>query len=715
MTKLSLLHRTNALKYVSLLAAICTLFCSVAVVEGSIPFFDDISREAHRQVKLEYGGQHPFEWEEHKKRSRRRRSLQVKEYDKLEDASKQDVSYSTRDSSYAPIRIKFDTTLLEARLGESMQRDSVIREILEALPQASAQWAKHLYTVPVRSAITVHPDVCFGIFGSALKQTSVLEADLVIVVSGRDELIDYNGVSTFPVCGGSTLALASACDLDQYDRPIVGFMNFCLDHDSSEEIDNLQRPFGYFLNVDLNNEHIRISKKDVALHEMAHIMALSSWMYKYFRHLDGTPRTARPFNSQTIPCSPDGEKSGVLPSTNTMASSIDPASGKLVYNIVTPRVKQVTRNLLGCDAVMGARLAEGVECFGSHWHERLFLGEILSPVLTSSTENILSPLTLALMEDSGWYTVDYRDVDIPVFGLAAGCKFAAESCIQDDEVPEWGRDMFCIYPLRFGWDGRVTPASLNHVICDPSHRWWTVCDLWDAPTVPEDFEVEFPESSERYFSNENLVTSFGSADSCPIAVRSLGYDCTQRNSEYTPFYPGEQVGPESRCVIASKEIRSDIHSYRPACMATRCDSEQGKLVISLHGSTEHVCQFDGETIQLVDGSMLACPRLASVCPQLATCPGGCSGRGVCDYEAIPPVCICDEEENQNPGCFPQADRAVRTPSGAGGRASPGTEPTDESGQDGPNRGVSSSSAMSSQALGWITVTFTLSVSLLSIL
>lgn len=607
-------------RLLSLLSTIHWLFPGQLVVEGSVPFFDDISHEAHRHVILDYGGQHPFEAEQ----TRRIRSLlqadEGSEYNELQDASKQDVSYSTRDSTYAPIRIKFDTTLLESRLGETAERDAVILDILNnALPRAGAEWAKHLYTVPVRSAITVQPDLCFGIFGSALQETtSVTGADLVVVVSGQDEFIDYDGVSTFSVCGGSTLALASACELDQYDRPVVGFMNFCLDHKSSTDVENLQLPFSYFLDVDLKDEHIQIDKKEVALHELAHVLAFSSWMYKYFRHSDGTPQTERPFSRRTIQCSPDGQTTGAAPSTNTMAPSIDPITGNLSYVIATPRVKQVARNLLGCDTLEGARLAEGVECFGSHWHSRLFLGEVLSPVLTSSSENILSPLTLALMEDSGWYTVDYQDAATPAFGLAAGCEFATESCIQNDKVPEWGRDMFCSFPLRFGWDDRVSLASLNSVICDPSHRWWTVCDLWDAPTVPEDFEVEFPESSIGLFSNKNLVTSFGSTDSCPVPVRSLGYDCTQPNDEYMTFYPGERVGEDSRCVVASQRNRYGNTSYRPACMKTRCDDDQGKLVISLLGSNEHVCQFDGQTIRLIDGSELLCPRLASICPHLAT-------------------------------------------------------------------------------------------------
>ena len=626
--------------------ALLQCFVSISSVRGSTPFFNDISHEAHGHVELDYGGQHPFEVA-----ARKRRSLE--EYDELRDASRQDISYSTRDSSFSPLRIKFDTRILESRLGESLGRDNAIDEILNALPKAANQWARHLHTVSVRGDITVEKDICFGVYGNAFEEISFGGADLIIIVSAEDELFDYDGVSTFPICGGSTLALASACTLDQFDRPIVGFMNFCLDHDVSENLEYLQDIYQGFLDVDLKDDHIQIPKASVATHELGHVLGFTSWMFKYFRNEDGTPRTPRPFESATIACSPDGEKTGVLPSSNTIKSTIDSATGKLFYNIVTPRVSQVAQNLLGCNEVEGARLADGAECYGSHWHERLFLGELLSPVLTSSSENTLSPLTLALMEDTGWYRVDYRGVDTPVYGLGAGCQFATESCIQDDEVPEWGRDMFCDYPLSFGWDGRISGFSLNHVICDPSHRWWTLCDLWDSTTVPESWSLQFPESSERYFTNENLVTSFDNADSCPIAVRSLGYDCTQENDEYFPYYAGEVVGENSRCVVASEILGSGARSYRPACMATRCDSDTRKVVILLGGAEEHICQNDGDTIEQDDGSELTCPRLSAICPHLATCPAACSGRGACDYETSPPTCICDEGEAQNDGCYPE--------------------------------------------------------------
>ncbi len=45
-------------------------------------------------------------------------------------------------------------------------------------------------------------------------------------------------------------------------------------------------------------------------------------------------------------------------------------------------------------------------CVGSHWDRRIMDGDIMSPVSTAGAA-VISPVTLALFEDSGWYTPNY--------------------------------------------------------------------------------------------------------------------------------------------------------------------------------------------------------------------------------------------------------------------------------------------------------------------
>ena len=67
--------------------------------------------------------------------------------------------------------------------------------------------------------------------------------------------------------------------------------------------------------------------------------------------------------------------------------------------------------------------------------------------ITTPFEQKLSPLTLALFEDSGWYKAEYSMSSISPFGHGVGCDFVYEDCINEDgSVPPWGRDFFCNIP-----------------------------------------------------------------------------------------------------------------------------------------------------------------------------------------------------------------------------------------------------------------------------
>lgn len=47
---------------------------------------------------------------------------------------------------------------------------------------------------------------------------------------------------------------------------------------------------------------------------------------------------------------------------------------------------------------------------------------------SSSRNPVFSGLTLALFEDSGWYTVDYSVAEPLLWGAGMGCDFVEKSC-----------------------------------------------------------------------------------------------------------------------------------------------------------------------------------------------------------------------------------------------------------------------------------------------
>lgn len=80
-----------------------------------------------------------------------------------------------------------------------------------------------------------------------------------------------------------------------------------------------------------------------------------------------------------------------------------------VHFMSTPNVLQAGRDYFDCQSLPGVELEnQDTSCalLASHWEERLLQNEIMQPV-TVGGEVHISPMTLAVFEDSGWYTADY--------------------------------------------------------------------------------------------------------------------------------------------------------------------------------------------------------------------------------------------------------------------------------------------------------------------
>lgn len=613
------------------------------------------------------------------------------------------INYQPYGESYETLRIHFVTDLLEQRLGVATEAenggnnknsdlDDKIREIIDTiLPQAAATWTRHLSVVPVRDSIRVTSDDCFGFLQDELDGDGIAvdNADLVIVVTARDSVV-VDGVETAVCAGegeeGGTLALAAPCTLDQYDRPVIGLFNFCLGYYDNPEtplyslVRNLYAqdsltpgPFNGS-GTSSTSDHVLSNRLelDIAEHELGHALGFVNWMLKYFR-ADGQPRTPRPFQAKTHPC-PNGDGSiyAAFPDSNTVRL-IDTYDGgrSASYTLVTPAVQQVVRNHFNCSTLAGARLddaytdVDGI-CLGSHWHERTAFGELMGPGLSPGHENFLSALTLAALDDSGWYKVKYgENVETPSYGLAQGCAFVEKPCIQNGvagtAATGAAENHFCTSPIRFDGD-RLSTETLQHISCDPGHRHWTACNLWDVNSFP--FEISNAavlEQSIRYFPDDtNLVGLLDKAGYCPIADIPLGVDCssTELGHSYVSFYDGEVVGASSRCVDATTTTTTataETKIYRPACLKVSCDAVRRKIVVHI-GETDITCESDGQQIQFPSISattaseqVFICPRLAAICPQLVACPADCSGRGICrlgDAEQAP-SCDCFSGENND--------------------------------------------------------------------
>ena len=118
--------------------------------------------------------------------------------------------------------------------------------------------------------------------------------------------------------------------------------------------------------------------------------------------------------------------------------------------------------------------------------QRLFNNEFMTAVYTGSTQYVTA-LTLALLEDSGWYHPNYEVAENSPFALGAGCDFLEDQCIQRGKVPEWAEGTFCQSPSSIG--------------CTPDKHLVAYCDIskWDG-NLPSGYQCKHEQSCWSLFN-----------------------------------------------------------------------------------------------------------------------------------------------------------------------------------------------------------------------
>ena len=137
--------------------------------------------------------------------------------------------------NFKPMRIRFETGALDSlRDDTNFQKIDFVKN--EILPRTASFWSQALSVVPVAGNLFISTgeldnreycgDYEFTRVPSEHISDGLEDADLVLYVSGTPS-------SRF--CSFQTLAVAVACNFDQFDRPTAGAINVCL---STVELDD---------------------------------------------------------------------------------------------------------------------------------------------------------------------------------------------------------------------------------------------------------------------------------------------------------------------------------------------------------------------------------------------------------------------------------------------------------------------------------------------
>ena len=227
-------------------------------------------------------------------------------------------------------------------------------------------------------------------------------------------------------------------------RPILGCV--CLGSHYDFTKTNYQRYLGMLL-----------------LHEISHILAFNDQLFKYFKDV------TNPVNTLKI---------GDI--TKTYLS--------------TPKVLEYARGHFGCPSLNGVELENqgGEGSAGSHWEARIMLGDYM--ISTDYPELVVSDITLAVFEDSGWYGVNYLTGGLFKTGKAEGCNFLQKNCIIDEKTNSYLD--FC--------------DKTEDEVCSPGLLDRGECYIARYSSVPDIYQ---------YFTDTTLG-GYVPADYCPVAMSS---------------------------------------------------------------------------------------------------------------------------------------------------------------------------------------------------
>ena len=199
----------------------------------------------------------------------------------------------------------------------------------------------------------------------------------------RTNLID-NGISLvifprFKELDEGTLASAGSRFIDSNGRPTIGICN----------VGN---------NIVFSLAHTKEYLESILLHEFMHVLGFSGYnIINYF-----------PNNSYYSMTDSEGSH----------------------FFVTSPKMIEKAKKYFSCDSITKIEFENqgGEGTVGSHWEARYMLGDIMNGVIYPP-EQVISEMTLALFEDSGWYKPNYYTGGLMRYGKHQGCEFLTEKCV----------------------------------------------------------------------------------------------------------------------------------------------------------------------------------------------------------------------------------------------------------------------------------------------
>ena len=313
---------------------------------------------------------------------------------------------------------------------------------------------------------------------------------------------------------------------------------------------------------------------------------------------------------------------------NTILIEKETRTNKEKYKIKTPKVLAFAKKYFNCDKITGVELENNEESTNpSHWEARILLGEYMNSE-PYTPEQVISEFTLALLEDSGWYQVNYYTGGLMRFGKNQGCDFINKDCLKYKSF---------IYEVNF-----------KNEFCDPSINWVPSCSSGrqsrsycstELNEIDPDYQrfgnyrgrpnTDYCFINDFYPSEENLAHYVGN---CKKGEGNYGSNILYNNNikesnSHIPESFGEKYGNNSFCVLSSviPKIKKENQIYNKyidvihsMCYPMFCTEKS--LTIQINNQYI-VCPREGGKIELVGEYFgeLYCPDYNLICTGTIQC------------------------------------------------------------------------------------------------
>lgn len=354
-------------------------------------------------------------------------------------------------------------------------------------------------------------------------------------IPDADLALYVNIVDCGPGLGG-TQAYATACNMDEKDKPVSGVLNFC-DGRIDTSPGKLQE------------------EVQTALHEIIHVLGFSFDRIPFYRFPDGRPRTERGLNGRPLW---RGDYRDIIrtDSTNRKIAEelgllkVDNRTGAETVYLSLPSVTSFVKQHFGCADIPGAALERtgGDGTAGSHWEDSFFRFELMTSRIKKQ-RTVLSGLTLALLEDTGWYRTQHEQAELLQWGKGSGCTLFLERCLR-----QMGQ-----YPA-------VLVGSIPGYFCESKTDQCT----WDFQGFGRCLLPKKATNSSLTASELDSLNSF-LAETCPVVKEYSNSDCTVELLDgVNRDYLGEAYGIESRCFRNAPLANNWSGTRRPGCYKRAC-------------------------------------------------------------------------------------------------------------------------------------------------